>query len=108
MGIACLQCAFVLAFAGLSLASDSMAQQVLDQRITVQVKNKPMSTVLQSLEKAAKVRFAYIPQLITASQKLSVETENETLRSVLDRVLLPNGLAYEVSDNFIVLKQRDE
>ncbi len=105
MGIACLQCTFVLAFGGLSLASDGMAQQVLDQRITVQVKNKPMSTVLQSLEKAAKVRFAYIPQLITAGQKLSVEAENETLRSVLDRVLLPNGLAYEVSDNFIVLKK---
>lgn len=40
MGIACLQCAFVLAFAGLSLASDGMAQQVLEQRITVQVQEQ--------------------------------------------------------------------
>ena len=107
LGIACLQCAFVLAFAELSLASDGMAQQVLEQRITLQVKNKSLPTVLQSLEKVAKVRFAYVPQLITAGQKLSVKAENETLRAVLDRALAPNGLAYEVSDNFIVLKKSE-
>lgn len=108
MGIAFLQCAFVLAFAGLSLASDGMAQQVLEQRITVQIRNKPLKNVLLSLEKAAKVRFAYIPQLVSSGQKLSVNAENETLKAVLERVLAPNGLTYKVSENFIVLKKSED
>ncbi|MPR33947.1 SusC/RagA family TonB-linked outer membrane protein [Cytophagaceae bacterium SJW1-29] len=105
MGIAFLQCGFILAFASLSLARDVLAQHLLDQQITVKVQNKDLGTVLQRLEKAAKVHFAYIPQLIDNDRKLSVSAQNETLRSVLDRILLSNGLSYEVSGDFIVLKK---
>ncbi len=108
MGIAVLQCAFVLAFASLSLARDGMAQRLLDQQISVKIINKPMSVVLRKLEKSAKVRFAYVPQLIDANQRFSVDTDNESLRSVLDRLLIPAGLRFEASDDFIVLKKAAE
>ncbi|GHB72915.1 SusC/RagA family TonB-linked outer membrane protein [Persicitalea jodogahamensis] len=105
MGIAFLQCAFVLIFASLSLARDGMAQKVLDQKITVQIQNQKLPAVLRSLEKAANVRFAYIPQLVSTNKRVSVNAKDEALGSVLNGLLLPNGLAYEVSGDFIVLKK---
>ncbi len=105
MSIAFLQCAFVLVFASLSLARDGMAQKILDQKITVQIQNQKLPAVLHSLEKTANVRFAYIPQLVSTTKRVSVDARDETLGSVLNGLLLPNGLAYEVSGDFIVLKK---
>ncbi len=105
MGIACLQCGLMLAFASLSLARDAVAQRLLDQYVSIRVQNKDMGTVLQRLEKVANVHFSYVPQLIDQNKRLTVSASNETLGTVLDRVLLPNGLSYEISGSFIVLKK---
>jgi TonB-linked SusC/RagA family outer membrane protein len=108
MGIACLQCGFILAFASLSLARDGMAQRLLDQYVSIRVQNKDMGTVLQRLEKVANIHFSYIPHLIDQDKRVTVSASNETLRNVLDRVLLPSGLSYEISGNFVVLKKSTE
>ncbi len=107
VGLACLQFALVLAFAEFSLAREVIAQEILSQRVTLEAQNRKLTTVLQTLEKETKVRFSYIPQLIPAEKRLSITAKNETLGSVLNRLLTPHRLTYEVSGNFIVLKKAE-
>ncbi|WP_185716308.1 TonB-dependent receptor [Larkinella knui] len=105
MKITCVQFVLAVVFAGLTLARNGMAQELLNRPISVQLDNKDLRTVLNRLEKAANVKFTYVPQLIATGNKVSVRAENDRLEVVLNRLLKPLNITYQVSGNYIVLKK---
>ena len=105
MKITCVQLVLAVVFAGLTLARNGMAQELLNRSISVQLENKDLRTVLNRLEKAANVKFTYVPQLISAGNKVTLRAENDRLEVVLNRLLKPLNITYQVSGNYIVLKK---
>ncbi|RRA99242.1 TonB-dependent receptor [Larkinella rosea] len=105
MKITCVQLVLAVVFAGLTLARNGMAQELLNRTISVQLENRDLRTVLNRLEKAANVKFTYVPQLISAQNKVSLRAENDRLEVVLTRLLKPLNITYQVSGNYIVLKK---
>ena len=62
-----------------------------------------MKSVLASIEGQVNIRFLYSQQLIGAGRRVSVAVANEPLSGVLQSLLLPLGIQYEVVSSGILL-----
>ncbi|MBB5284062.1 TonB-linked SusC/RagA family outer membrane protein [Rhabdobacter roseus] len=85
---------------------ESEGQDILHQRISIQVAQVPLEQALSTLESKAKVRFAYSRSLIPVKEPVQIVAENEPLASVLDRLLKPLSIDYQVVNGQIMLKRR--
>jgi iron complex outermembrane receptor protein len=105
MRITISQLTFLLILTGFTLANDGKAQEVLNQSISLQAKNTELQTVLQQLEKAGKVRFVYSPRIIPVNYRVTLNAKAERLSIVLDNLLRPLQVTYEIVGGQIVLKK---
>ncbi len=99
---------FLLAVMTLSClnAMNGSAQEVLDQRISLNSHNVPLKAVMNQIEEQAEVAFTYSPQRIATSQTISFEMQNERLERVLDALFTPLSIDYQVfNDRTIVLSR---
>ncbi len=100
-----LQLFIAATFANISLALNVSAQELLNRRISVRAVNQKINTVLSGIEKDAEVKFSYSPNLIQASRKITLNLSNEKLSTVLDKLLAPYHLKYEIVGKQIILKR---
>ncbi|KQS27010.1 TonB-dependent receptor [Dyadobacter sp. Leaf189] len=101
-----LQCILLLLVANLSWASIGNAQEMLNQRISIAIENENIETVVSKLEQSAKVRFLYSREIIHSKRKVSFAAQDQPLSRILDGILKPLNLKYEVSGDQIVLKRQ--
>jgi len=83
-------------FAGMGYAHTAFSQNVLMQKITLNVEDKQLCELLSYIEKKAEVRFSYLPKQIEADRKVSIHVEEETLEKILERVFKKTPIRYEV------------
>ncbi|WP_425290956.1 SusC/RagA family TonB-linked outer membrane protein [Spirosoma linguale] len=81
----------------------STTQELLDQRISVQLDNSTIRQALLKLEKTAHVKFVYSRQIIHLDRKVSLVATEEKLAVVLERLLKPLRLQYMVSGSQIAI-----
>ena len=90
-----------------SLFNSSWGNELNIQRITLQVKNKPLRTILQQLSEDHHLNFIFNDILID-SIKVTCTVQDETLNSALKNILQMNQLSYEfISQNTIIIRHRD-
>lgn len=90
-----------------SWAREVSAQELLDRRISLDVHDEKVKTVLSTIGKLASVKFSYSPQIIQSQRKLSLQADNITLGKVLERILPSLNLTYTIVGSQIVLRQAD-
>jgi TonB-linked SusC/RagA family outer membrane protein len=100
-----IQFCLVVVFAGVSLARNASAQELLSRKVNIQVENLELVNTLNSLEKQADVRFTYRDNLFKNDQKVSLNVLNETLENVLNRLFNPLSIKYKVVNNQIILSK---
>jgi iron complex outermembrane recepter protein len=105
MRIVIVQVFAIAAFSSLALALDSKAQELLDKKVTLEIENKSMAHVLNRLEKATEVKFIYSPEVIQGERKVSLRARNEALTTILENLLAPLNLTYEVIGKQIVVRR---
>ncbi len=105
MRISLIQLFIVIQFSGLSLASSGFAQEVLNRRLTISIKEERIGAALEKISKASGVNFMYSPELIRSQRKVSFSAKEEKLESVLSNFLAPLQISYEVSGTQILLKR---
>ncbi len=88
---------------GISIAKDSHAQEMLTRPVSLELRNQEVKSILLQLEKTAKVKFSYEPMVISTDEKVSLMALKEPLSNVLDRLLKPLHINYEVSGKYIIL-----
>jgi TonB-dependent SusC/RagA subfamily outer membrane receptor len=93
----------VAIFAGVSYAYDGKNQDLLNEKISLQVQDQKISKVLKQIEKLADVKFVFSSSLIGADRAVSMDVKDETLNEVLNYLLLPLQLRYEVSGKTIIV-----
>ncbi|GAB3913469.1 TonB-dependent receptor [Larkinella knui] len=94
-------------FAGSLLARPTHGENPLKRSISLTVSNQPIETVLQQVERAADVTFAYSYEIIRADRRVSLNVRNERLGTILSTLLDPISIRYEVVGNrMIVLKKK--
>jgi TonB-linked SusC/RagA family outer membrane protein len=105
MKITVCQMLLALLCTGLSLAHDAHAQELLTRRVTLQVKEQSVKTILTRLSKLTHVRFTYSSALIRAERKVTLNASNQPLGDVLDELLKPLKIDYRVDADEVILNR---
>lgn len=105
MRISLIQLFIIIQFSGLSFAIDSNAQEVLNRRLTINIKEQKIGVALEKLGKLSGVNFMYSPELIQSQRKVNLNAKEEKLETILDNFLTPLKVSYEVSGQQILLKR---
>jgi TonB-linked SusC/RagA family outer membrane protein len=98
----------ILLFWGIAQAHPTEAQEILDKTITLKVEQKSLKDVLVRIEKETQIKFVYSNKIVQISQKVSIEATSEKLSVVLQTLLSPLKIGFEVVGKQIVLKKETE
>jgi TonB-dependent starch-binding outer membrane protein SusC len=105
MKISSLQILLTITLVQVSFAFDSNAQELLNRRVSFQVQNQSVESFFKMIEQQANVRLLFSREIIQSKRKISYQASNEKLSRVLDQVLTPLNLGYEVAGQQIVIKR---
>lgn len=89
-------------------ANPIKGQDILRQKVSIQIYDQKVKNALQVLEKNAKARFVYSSKVIDSDRKISLNLTNKTLEEILEKLLTPLQLKYEVSGEQIVLDKAEK
>lgn len=97
---------FLLVMCGtITHAHDTYAQEVLNQPISVVGSQVELREVIAQIEQQANVRFVYSTK-INFRQRVTVNARRIRLSMILDEILDPIAVSYEVINDRILLKKR--
>lgn len=99
------QTLILLILTGVSFARVGNAQEILGKQISISLSDKSLKEILENIETTADVKFAYSKQSVSSQLGISIDAKNEKLSAVLDKLLKPIHLNYEVIGNQIVLNK---
>src|SRR5476651_470635 len=88
---------------GVAYSNSLKEQDMLDKKVNLTVQNISLVEVLADLQKNNSIKFIYSKSSINMLKKVSIDAVNQPLKYVLDQILKPNGIDYEVLKNRIVL-----
>ncbi|PWJ58288.1 TonB-linked SusC/RagA family outer membrane protein [Dyadobacter jejuensis] len=90
----------------LAFARTSEAQEVLNNKITLHLKNEAVGIALSRIEAQVNIKFLYSSSLIKADRTVSIHLDKEPLGVALKTILTPLDLDFEVSGKQIILKRQ--
>jgi TonB-linked SusC/RagA family outer membrane protein len=90
---------------GTCLASKTNAQGVLDKKVTLNEQSIAFASLIKKLEKTYDVNFVYSTMLVDPKVKLNVFSYKRPLSEVLSQLLGPMNLAFEASDDVIIISR---
>lgn len=105
--VTCIPFLVSMVFTGLAIASDGLAQEMLNREVSIRAEQQELRNVLTSIERTTRVKFSYVPSLVK-NQKVSVKAERQPLNTVLKELLTPLQIRYSVSGNYIILNRQPE
>jgi len=95
----------IFAFCSLALANVSYSQKILENRVSLKLKDAPMDVAFEQISKSAKVKFAYTEAVINKQLKLNYSFNDEKLSSVLQRIVANHHLVFSIVDDVIIFKK---
>lgn len=101
-----LQLFLACVFSTISIAS-GYTQELLNRTVSLKVDNAAFKNVLNNLEKEADVKFVYSSRAVQMDRKVSVHVTEKRLSEVLDMVLHPMQLNYQVVGGQIIINSQD-
>nr|WP_294944220.1 hypothetical protein [uncultured Mucilaginibacter sp.] len=93
----------LIAFLLSAVSQRLCAQSLLGRNISVYIKNKPLGSVLKTMEERGKFNFSYNSNLFKADSLVSLDADNWTIKEVLDHLLL-SRFEYKEATGFIILR----
>ena len=91
-----------------SYARDISGQELLKKKISLKIKSEEIKNILSEIERLSGGRFMYSPEIIQSSRRVSIMARNEEVATVLNRLLQPIGIRYEVVNNYIILSRKND
>ncbi|MCU0469105.1 MAG: TonB-dependent receptor [Arcicella sp.] len=108
MKITITQLLFIVSFIGFSYAHDTAGQELLEQKINLEITNEDLRVTLNKIERISNVRFIFNPKEVKISQKISFKAKNEQLRTVLNEIFTPLKISYELAGSHQILLFKKE
>ncbi|SDS46710.1 TonB-linked outer membrane protein, SusC/RagA family [Mucilaginibacter mallensis] len=99
------QIVIILIFTGMSYATTSKGQAVLQQRFDVNIHSTSLGTALKQLEKEASLKFVYPKSLVAGEEDVAIDAKQQTLGEILTAILQPRGIAFAYIGDRIVLSK---
>ncbi|MFV8324429.1 TonB-dependent receptor [Flavobacterium sp. ZS1P14] len=105
MKITLFQFVLALVFSSVTMANSMKGQEKLDTKVTITITNMTLETALSKLEESTHVKFSYNSRMAQLNQKVSIKANEESLSTVLARILKPLNIGYTEVSNLIVLQK---
>ncbi len=105
MRITAAQLLLAILCCGLSFARNARAQEILNRGISLQAESVDIKNVLNTIARQANVKFVYSSNTIQSDRRVTVDARNDRLSRVLDNLLTPLHISYEVVGNRILLRR---
>ncbi|MGV3603069.1 MAG: TonB-dependent receptor [Dyadobacter fermentans] len=102
------QLLLLIVFVSIASAETMKAQDVLSQTISVRIVDQKFKHALQIIEKNSNIKFIYSSRVIDAEHRVNLNVTNAPVAHVLERLLKPMQLTYEVSGRQIVLDKAEK
>jgi TonB-dependent starch-binding outer membrane protein SusC len=99
---------FIVLSLSVSFAHDTAGQELLEQKVSVELQNEDLKKALAQIEKQSKVSFIFNPKEVKITQKISVKAKDASLKSVLDQIFNPLKISYQLSGNHQILLFKKE
>jgi TonB-linked SusC/RagA family outer membrane protein len=90
-------------FTGMVSATTINGQDLLKQKITVNISDQKVRDALKIIEGNSNVKFVYSSRIIDVNRRVNLSVNNSSMAEVLDKLLRPLNLKYEISGRQIVL-----
>ena len=102
------QLAIYLIFSSIAVAMPAKAQELLETKVNVALTNVSLENSIKEIEKKSHIKFSYNSRALKLDQKVNINANNESLSSVLGRLLTPLDISYVQVSNRIVLRKEDK
>ena len=99
---------FMLCLFALSMILSAWALPPDEKKVTLDLKDVPMETFLNTVKQKAGINMLYNSQMFKGVEPVTVKATNEPWRELLDRVLSPKGFTYATKDGIVVIKKKDQ
>ena len=98
----------MLCLFALSMVLSAWALPPDEKKVTLDLKDVPMETFLNTVKQKAGINMLYNSQMFKGVEPVTVKATNEPWRELLDRVLSPKGFTYATKDGIVVIKKKDQ
>jgi len=78
------------------------------QRITINERNAPLERILDKIEKQSGYSFFFQTDLLTKSNKVSLQIKNATIETALNELFKNQPLSYSIVSKTIVIKRKED
>lgn len=99
---------FSILLLGFQLFGQQQDGSVFERRISIQVENQPLPSILDQISWQARVYFSYDASLVEAGKRYSVEAVNKSLFSVLNELFNPENFLLTELENQIIITRKQE
>lgn len=93
-------------FCSLSYANNVKAQEILNTQVSISLESADLKKVLSQLEKQTAIKFVYSGNTINSTKKVTLKASGKKLSAILEEVLTPFHINYEVVGARIVLSKQ--
>lgn len=76
--------------------------------VTLSVKNVTLKHLLKEIEKRSDIRFSYIDEVVEPFKEITLEARDESVKSILDKLLPVRNLEYVQTGNTIAIKTKPQ
>ena len=95
---------YLLLIGTLHLAANTYSQ---NSCVSLNMQQVSLREVVEKLQKVTDYTFLYKNELLNTGDRLDVNVKDRELREVLDEILSPRGLAFEIDDKVIVIRRQN-
>ncbi|WP_372935614.1 STN domain-containing protein, partial [Mariniphaga sediminis] len=95
----------LITFALLQVSAETYSQT---KKLTLNLKNTPLSVLFEEIEKTSEFHFFYDSGSLDLSQKVTVAVEDSNIEEVLEKLFSDSGISYEIFDRYIILKGEEK
>ncbi len=82
---------------------------ILENRVTINLKNQSLNSILDQLSWQAGVYFSYDASSLSSHEKFTVEVTDKSLYTVLSQLFNPNDFKYlEIENQVIIVKNTEK
>ena len=94
--------AFFLLLGLIQVSASVYSQQT---NLELRLENTSVEQVLKKIEEQSQFYFLYKSNLLKELPSVSIQMKDAKLEDILDKILISNGLTYEIDDRVVVIKK---
>ncbi|WP_160714017.1 SusC/RagA family TonB-linked outer membrane protein [Chitinophaga solisilvae] len=105
MRVALLQTGLLFCLLTCTFAETLRGQEVLNKKLSLDMPPSDLKHILKAITEKTTVNFTYSNNTLPARQRVAVSARNEQLGSLLQRLLSPLHITYEVINEQVILRR---